>query len=125
MTSWLFLLLASVLETLWTFALKAMDGKRILAIRFGTLFTLESGKALLPLALYIILGLGNVLAITRAMKTIPAGTAFAIWMGLALVLIKSVDVLYFKQGISYQQIFFTALILIGIVGLKWHDTSPM
>ena len=125
MIPWLFLILASCLETCWTFTLKVLDMKKVFAIRPATLFTIQSGKALLPLALYIILGLSNVLAITRAMKSIPAGTAFAVWMGLALVMIKAVDMLYFKEGVSYQQIFFTALVLIGIVGLKWYDTAAM
>lgn len=122
-SAWLFLFLASILETCWTFTLKALDMKKILAIRAASLFTAESGMALLPLILYIVLGLSNVLAITRAMKEIPAGTAFAVWMGLALVMIKAVDVLYFKEGVSFPQIAFTACILIGIVGLKYYDTS--
>ncbi|MBS1625319.1 MAG: hypothetical protein JST83_14930 [Bacteroidetes bacterium] len=122
-TAWIFLFLASVLETCWTFTLKALDMKKVFAIRPATLFTAESGMALLPLIMYIVLGLSNVLAITRAMKEIPAGTAFAVWMGLALVMIKAVDVLYFKEGVSFQQIAFTACILVGIVGLKYYDTS--
>ena len=122
--AWFFLVLASVLETFWTFTLKALDMKKVFAIRPATLFTEESGRAILPLILYILLGLGNVLAITRAMKDIPAGTAFAVWMGLALVMIKTVDIFYFKEDTSTLQIFFTACVLVGIVGLRWLEVKP-
>jgi quaternary ammonium compound-resistance protein SugE len=122
--AWLFLVLASVLETLWTFTLKALDMKKVFAIRPATLFTMESGAALLPLALYIILGLSNVLAITRAMKEIPAGTAFAVWMGLALIMIKAVDIFYFKEATSVLQLFFTTCVLVGIIGLRWLEVKP-
>jgi quaternary ammonium compound-resistance protein SugE len=124
MSGWIFLFLASIFEACWTFTLKALDMKKVFAIRPSTLFTMESGKALLPLALYIILGLSNVLAVTKAMKTIPAATAFAVWMGLALILIKIVDVLYFKEGTSALQIIFTGCILVGIVGLRWIEAKP-
>ncbi|MCW3128358.1 MAG: hypothetical protein JWO03_4016 [Bacteroidetes bacterium] len=122
--AWFFLVLASVLETLWTFTLKVLDMKKVFTIRPATLFTAESGAALLPLALYIILGLSNVLAITRAMKEIPAGTAFAVWMGLALIMIKTVDIFYFKEATSMLQIFFTTCVLVGIVGLRWLEVRP-
>jgi len=120
---WLFLLLASFLEVCWIYTLKVLDMKKILLIKPNTLFTVESGRALLPLLGYIVFGLCNVLAITKAMKTIPAGTAFAVWMGLALVATKLIDVLYFKLPYSAQQIIFTFLVLVGIVGLKWFDKT--
>ena len=123
MSGWAFLFLASILEACWTFTLKALDMKKVFAIRPATLFTAEAGMALLPLALYIILGLSNVLAVTKAMKTIPAGTAFAVWMGLALVLIKVADIFYFKEETSFLQILFTSFILIGIVGLRWIEPA--
>jgi quaternary ammonium compound-resistance protein SugE len=55
------------------------------------------------------------------MKTIPAGTAFAVWMGLALVATKFIDILYFKQPYNAQQLIFTVFVLVGIIGLKWFE----
>jgi len=96
--------------------------KRIFAIRpAAVLHDKEPWLALLPLLGYIVFGLCNVLAITKAMKTIPAGTAFAVWMGLALVATKIIDILYFKQPFNVQQLIFTAFVLVGIIGLKWFE----
>jgi len=122
MTGWLYLLLASCLEVCWIYTLKVLDMKRIFAIKpAAMLHDSEPWHALLPLLGSIIFGLCNVLAITKAMKTIPAGTAFAVWMGLALVATKFIDIVYFKQPFTIQQLIFTALVLIGIIGLKWFE----
>jgi len=122
MTGWLYLLLASCLEVCWIYTLKVLDMKKIFAIKPVTmLHELQPWKALLPLLGYIVFGLCNVLAITKAMKTIPAGTAFAVWMGLALVATKFIDILYFKQPYNAQQLIFTIFVLVGIIGLKWFE----
>ena len=122
MSGWVYLLLASCLEVCWIYTLKVLDMKRIFAIKPATmLHELEPWKALLPLLGYIVFGLCNVLAITKAMKTIPAGTAFAVWMGLALVATKFIDILYFKQPYNVQQLIFTVFVLVGIIGLKWFE----
>ena len=122
MSGWVYLLLASCLEVCWIYTLMVLDMIRIFAIKPATmLHELEPWKALLPLLGYIVFGLCNVLAITKAMKTIPAGTAFAVWMGLALVATKFIDILYFKQPYNAQQLIFTVFVLVGIIGLKWFE----
>lgn len=120
--AWLYLFIASCLEVCWIYTLKVLDMKKIAQIKPLTLFTgLDSWKVLLPLIGYIVFGLSNVIAISKAMKTIPAGTAFAAWMGLALVATKAIDILYFKQPYNIQQLVFTFLVLVGIVGMKWFE----
>jgi quaternary ammonium compound-resistance protein SugE len=120
--AWACLFIASCLEVCWIYTLKVLDMKKIAMIKPATLFTgLESWKTLLPLIGYIVFGLSNVIAISKAMKTIPAGTAFAVWMGLALVATKAIDILYLKQPYNLQQLVFTLLVLIGIVGLRWYE----
>jgi quaternary ammonium compound-resistance protein SugE len=121
-SAWVYLFLASCLEVCWIYTLKVLDMKKIAQIKPAELFT-HSGPwmALLPLIGYIIFGLSNVIAISKAMKFIPAGTAFAAWMGLALVATKAIDILYFKQPYNFQQLLCTALVLVGIIGLKWYE----
>jgi quaternary ammonium compound-resistance protein SugE len=53
-----------------------------------------------------------------AMKQIPASTALAVWMGVALIGVKLVDISVFKEPYDLYQFFYMALIIIGIVGLK-------
>ena len=122
MIAWFYLFIASCLEVCWIYTLKVLDMKKIAQIKPATLFQgWDAWLVVLPLIGYIIFGLSNVIAISKAMKTIPAGTAFAVWMGLALVATKAIDILYFKQQYNVQQLIFTALILVGIIGLKWFD----
>ena len=121
-TAWLYLFLASCLEVCWIYTLKVLDMKKVMQIKPATLLSeLGPWEALLPLIGYIIFGLSNVIAISKAMKYIPAGTAFAVWMGLAMVATKIIDILYLKQPYNFQQILFTGLVLVGIIGLKWYE----
>ena len=77
----------------------------------------------MPLVGYIIFGLSNIYFFSMAMKGIPASTAFAVWMGLALVFSKTMDVFVFSEPYNMQQILFTGVLLIGIVGLKYYSKS--
>jgi quaternary ammonium compound-resistance protein SugE len=121
-SAWLYLFLASCLEVCWIYTLKVLDMKKILQIKPVTLFSdMDTWIAILPLLGYIIFGLSNVMAITKAMKYIPASTAFAVWMGLAMVATKFIDIVVFKQPYNFQQILFTGLVLAGIIGLKWYE----
>jgi quaternary ammonium compound-resistance protein SugE len=96
--------------------------KKIATIKVTTLFSdYHAWQPILPLLGYIFFGLGNIYFFSLAMKDIPASTAFAVWMALALIFTKVVDVVIFQQPYNLQQIVFTILILIGIVGMKWYE----
>lgn len=117
--AWFYLLLASILEIAWTFSLKFMDVKKLRLIRWNSFFNSgENWIILWPFAGYIIFGVGNVVFFSLAMKDIPASTALAVWMGIALVGVKLVEITVFKEPSNYYQLFYMLLIIIGIVGLK-------
>jgi quaternary ammonium compound-resistance protein SugE len=117
--SWLYLFAASIFEMAWTFSLRFMSVKKLKALHWRGFFS-QSGTWLViwPFLGYIVFGLGNVYCISVAMKTIPASTALAVWMGTALVGVKLVEILFLKMPYDGWQFLFLALILIGIVGLK-------
>ena len=122
MIAWVYLFIASCFEVCWIFSLKMLDMKKIGQIRFSTVFSdPKPWEALLPLLGYIAFGLGNIYFFSQSMKTIQASTAFAVWMGLALIFSKAVDVLVFKQAYNTQQLIFTFVVLVGIIGLKWFE----
>ena len=124
MIYWLYIVIAAVFEACWIYSLKFLSMKAIGAIQFTTLFSdAAPWKTLLPLVGYIAFGLSNIYFFSMAMKSIPASTAFAVWMALALVFSTALDILVFKQGYNMQQLFFTSLVLIGIVGLKYSVKS--
>ncbi len=116
---WIYLFCASAMEIAWLYSLKYIDKDSIMAINWRTIFaSSEPILTLLPVVGYIVFGVANVVLISMAMKGIPASTAFGIWMGLALVGAKIIDVMVYGEPYTYQQILFMCLILIGVVGLK-------
>ena len=124
MIYWLYLIVAAVFEACWLYSLKFLDMKQIFAIR-PALLTQNIGlwKLLLPFSGYIVFGLCNIYFFSSAMKGIPASTAFAAWMAIALIFAKALDLMFFGETINYPQIFFIALLLIGIIGLKYYSRN--
>ena len=53
-----------------------------------------------------------------AQRTIPMGTAYAVWTGIGAVGAFVLGVLLFGEAASLARVFFVGLIVVGIVGLK-------
>jgi len=87
-------------------------------IKISELFTSQSYYTILPIFGYVVFGIGNIILFSKAMKTIPAGIAYATWMSVALVFVKLTDVIILKQPLTFLQVVFILLILIGVIGLK-------
>lgn len=116
---WFYLFLAAILEVCWIYSVKFLDFKKVMNITWKNLFSDSSQFApLIPLIGYLFFGLTNIILFSFAMRKIPASTAFAVWMALALVGAKIVEVAWFKESFSWANLFFVVLILVGIVGLK-------
>ena len=60
--------------------------------------------------------------LSQAMKTLPLGTAYGIWTGIGALGAVILGLVLFKEPATAWRMFFAALLLIGIVGLK--ITSP-
>jgi quaternary ammonium compound-resistance protein SugE len=119
MRAWIYLVIASIFEVAWIYSVKFMEFRKLLKLNFVAVFTQkESFYVLVPILGYIVFGIGNIILFSKAMKTIPAGIAYATWMSTALVFVKLTDSTIFKQPITLTQIVFILLILIGVVGLK-------
>ena len=73
---------------------------------------------LLPFIGYILFGLANIYFFSTAIKHIPTATAFAVWTATTLIFIKVAELIFFQQRISWAEVFFMLLIMIGIMGLK-------
>src|ERR1700733_14619452 len=107
MIYWFYLVIAAVFESCWLYSLKFLDMKQIAAVRPALL--MQDGaawKVFLPLTGYIVFGLCNIYFFSSAMKGIPASTAFAVWMAIALIFAKAMDLLVFGESVSYPQLFF-------------------
>jgi quaternary ammonium compound-resistance protein SugE len=117
--SWTYLFIASLFEIAWTFSLKFLDFKKFRQMEWAAFFEKkENFMILLPLLGYIIFGLANVYFFSLAIKNIPASTAMAVWLAIALLGVKIIDIAYFKEPFHWQQVVYFGMIIFGIFGLK-------
>ena len=78
----------------------------------------ENFFILAPFLGYVIFGLGNIYFFSIALKHIAASTAFAVWMGLALIGMRLLEIFFFKSNYSVMDYFYMMLIVIAVIGLK-------
>lgn len=99
---WLLLLLAGLLEVVWALGLKATDG-------FTRLWpSLLTGTAIV--ASMALLG--------QAARTLPIGTAYAIWVGIGALGAAIGGVVLYDEAIPPLRAVFLGLLVVSIVGLK-------
>ena len=101
--NWLLLIVAGLFEVVWATALKMSNGFRN------------------PLAdAVVVVGMAlSVWLLAVAMKTIPMGTAYAVWTGIGAIGGVVVGIIAFGESASALRIASAALIVAGIVGLKF------
>ena len=58
------------------------------------------------------------LLLARATRTLPLGTAYAVWTGIGALGALIVGVFVFRESLTPARLLFAALLLIGIIGLK-------
>jgi quaternary ammonium compound-resistance protein SugE len=63
--------------------------------------------------------------LSSAVKSIPIGTAYAIWTGIGAVGTAILGIILFGESKEFIRIFFILLIVIGIVGLKIFSKVPV
>lgn len=105
--AWFYLVLAGLFECGWAIGLKYTDGFTKL---IPSLFTV------LAMALSFWL-------LSMAMKTIPIGTAYAVWTGIGAVAVAILGMILFGESRDMMRIICLLLIISGIVGLKLVSPS--
>lgn len=71
----------------------------------------------------IILNFLNMALLAVAMRSLPAGTAYAVWTGLGAVGVAIMGVFLFGERLNPVQIGFIALVVVGVVGTKLFATT--
>lgn len=101
--AWMYLLVAGFFEIGWPLGLKLSQttGQKFAWIIFAVFSMAASG-----------------LFLWLAQKTIPMGTAYAVWTGIGAVGAFIVGIILFKDPVNFFRILSVALIVSGIIGLK-------
>jgi quaternary ammonium compound-resistance protein SugE len=100
--AWLLLLIAGLLEVGWAVGLKYTEGFTRLVPSVLTLVSMAASVGMLGLAL----------------KTLPIGTAYAVWTGIGAVGTAILGIALFGDPAGIARIACIGLIIAGIVGLK-------
>ncbi|MEY2940365.1 MAG: DMT family transporter [Aquirufa sp.] len=117
---WIFLLIASALEAAWTFSLRKLDLVALKnAVIAHSVLSAPVGREVGYLLTYLGLGAANIFFLSLSMKSIPMTIAIATWTSVSLILIKLCDIFILKNATNSYEFFFLALIIVGIVGLKY------
>ncbi len=100
--AWVYLLIAGIFEIGWAIGMKYTHG----FTRFWpVVFTLVS----MFLSVYLL---------SLATKTIPIGTAYAVWTGIGIVGTSVLGIILFNEPVEVLRLVFIVMILVAIVGLK-------
>ncbi|MBK8064528.1 MAG: quaternary ammonium compound efflux SMR transporter SugE [Betaproteobacteria bacterium] len=100
--SWFLLFLAGLFEIAWAVGLKYTEGYTRLWPTVGTVSAMVASVALLGLA----------------MRTLPLGTAYAVWTGIGAVGTVILGIVLFGESAAPMRLACVALIVAGIAGLK-------
>ncbi len=100
--AWLILFLAGICEIAWAIGLKYSEGFSKPLASVATLSALVISFVLLGIAL----------------RTLPLGVAYGIWVGIGAVGAGVMGILLFGEAVSLFKLMSLALIVIGIAGLK-------
>jgi len=100
--AWLYLLFAGLFEVAWAIGLKYTEGFSRLVPSLLTVVAMMLSLALLGLAL----------------KSLPVGTAYAVWTGIGAVGTAALGIYLFGEPASGARLASIGLIVAGIVGLK-------
>lgn len=104
--AWIYLVVAGMFETVWAIGLKYTEGFTRLGPSIGTVTAMIVSFWLLA----------------QALKTIPMGTAYAVWTGIGAVGTVVFGILFLGEPSHFVRILCIVMIVGGIVGLRLFST---
>ena len=105
--SWLFVFIAGIFEVMWAIGLKYTEGFSKLWPSVGTV-----------LAMIV-----SFFFLSQALKTLPVGTAYAVWTGIGAVGTAIMGMILFGESREVMRVMCILLIVAGIAGLKFTSVQ--
>lgn len=102
-TAWIMLFVAGLLEVVWAVGLKYTEG-------FTRLWPSIFVVIAIPASLYLL---------ARSTQILPIGTAYSVWVGIGALGTSILGIYLFKEPATLLRLFFLALLVIAIMGLKF------
>lgn len=101
--AWIYIFIACALEIGWVYSLKGMDG-------FSKLFPW--------IFIYLFCGFGAAFSLSLAMKSLPVGATYAIWVGVAAAGVNLIGMFFMDEPYKFSRLAFICMIMVGVIGLK-------
>ena len=105
--AWIYLIIAGLLEIAWAIGLKHTEGFSRLWPSVATISAMIASFGLLAAAL----------------KTIPIGTGYAVWTGIGAAGTAIIGMVFLGESREALRIVCIALIVAGVIGLKFASAS--
>ena len=99
---WIILFIAGLFEISWAIGLKYSHG-----------FT-----QIVPSVLTVIAMIASFYFLALALKSLPLGTAYAVWTGIGAVGTVLIGIFFFKEPATFGRLFFITTLILSIIGLK-------
>jgi quaternary ammonium compound-resistance protein SugE len=103
--TWFILFIAGIFETAWAISMKYSHGF----------------SKVLPSVLTIIFALISMGLLAYSLKTLPVGSAYAVWTGIGAVGTAILGIYLFNESKDLIRIFFIFLIIAGLIGLRLYS----
>ncbi|MEO3774437.1 SMR family transporter [Micromonospora sp. B9E7] len=100
--AWLVLVISGLLETAWAIALDRSAGF----------------SRLVPSAIFVVTLVLSMAGLAYALREIPVGTGYAVWVGIGAVGTALIGMLALGESASLPRILCLLLVIAGVVGLK-------
>jgi len=101
--AWIVLVISGLLEAGWALSLKASNGL----------------TKLWPSVSFVVLLILSMAGLMFALRTLPVGPAYAVWVGIGAVLTAIIGIIAFKDPVNVLTIGSIVLIIAGVVGLQF------
>lgn len=102
--SWWYLMAAGAVEIVMAIALKAS----------------QDWSRLLPSFIGVVAALASIVLLTKALRELPLGTAYAIWTGIGSVGVAVLGIAFFGETASPLRLVCICLVVAGSIGLRWQ-----
>jgi quaternary ammonium compound-resistance protein SugE len=105
--AWTLLVIAGLLETGWAIGLKYSEG-----------FTRPWPSVLTGIAL-----VASMVLLGLAVRDLPIGTAYAVWVGIGAIGAAVLGVVLFGESLGPARAAFLTLLIVAVVGLRWTASA--
>jgi quaternary ammonium compound-resistance protein SugE len=105
--AWVYLAVAGLLEIVFAYGLKTAEGM----------------TRLWPSVLTIVAAAASLYLLSRALRTIPIGTGYAVWTGIGAAGTALIGIMVLGESRNAGRLACIALILVGVIGLRVFATE--